>query len=276
MDGAELPAQAFEPIHVGNLVARTANTTEEIEAAQSLRYRVFYEEMSAIPSAEVKSTRRDFDRFDEICDHLLVIDTKRSDLPGGVVGTYRVLRSTVAEQNGGFYTSDEYEIGRLITGQGDTLELGRSCVEEEYRNRPTMQLLWQSIAAYIFHYDIAIMFGCASMPGIDPKALALPLSYLYHYHLAPPALRPVALKERYVDMRLLPEDRIDQRQAVAELPPLIKGYLRLGGFVGDGAVVDHQFNTTDVSIIVKTDLVTEKYMKHYDRKSRRDGEDEGL
>jgi len=276
MDGAELPAQAFEPIHVGNLVARLANTTEEIEAAQSLRYRVFYEEMSAIPSVEVKATRRDFDRFDEICDHLLVIDTKRSDLPGGVVGTYRVLRSTVAEQNGGFYTSDEYEIGRLISGQGDTLELGRSCVEEEYRNRPTMQLLWQSIAAYIFHYDIAIMFGCASMPGTDPEALALPLSYLYHYHLAPPALRPVALKERYVDMRLLPEDQIDQRQALAELPPLIKGYLRLGGFVGDGAVVDHQFNTTDVSIIVKTDLVTEKYMKHYDRKSRRDGEDEGL
>jgi putative hemolysin len=276
MDGAELPAAVFEPIHVGNLVARLANTTEEIEAAQSLRYRVFYEEMSAIPSPEVTAARRDFDRFDEICDHLLVIDTKRSDLPGGVVGTYRVLRSTVAEQNGGFYTSDEYEIGRLISGQGDTLELGRSCVEEEYRNRPTMQLLWQSIAAYIFHYDIAIMFGCASMPGTDPEALALPLSYLYHYHLAPPALRPVALKDRYVDMRLLPEDRIDQRQALAELPPLIKGYLRLGGFVGDGAVVDHQFNTTDVSIIVKTDLVTEKYMKHYDRKSRRDGEDEGL
>jgi putative hemolysin len=276
MDGAELPAAVFEPIHVGNLVARLANTTEEIEAAQSLRYRVFYEEMSAIPSPEVTAARRDFDRFDEICDHLLVIDTKRSDLPGGVVGTYRVLRSTVAEQNGGFYTSDEYEIGRLISGQGDTLELGRSCVEEEYRNRPTMQLLWQSIAAYIFHYDIAIMFGCASMPGTDPEALALPLSYLYHYHLAPPALRPVALKDRYVDMRLLPEDQIDQRQALAELPPLIKGYLRLGGFVGDGAVVDHQFNTTDVSIIVKTDLVTEKYMKHYDRKSRRDGEDEGL
>lgn len=276
MDGAEVPEETFDPIHVGNLVARLANTPEEIEAAQSLRYRVFYDEMSAIPSAEAKAKRRDFDRFDEICDHLLVIDTKRTDLPGGVVGTYRLLRSTVAEKKGGFYTADEYDIGRIIHGQGPTLELGRSCVEEEYRNRPTMQLLWQSIAAYIFHYDIAIMFGCASMRGTDPKALALPLSYLYHYHLAPPALRPVALRERYVDMRLLPEDQIDQRRALAELPPLIKGYLRLGGFVGDGAVVDHQFNTTDVSIIVKTDLVTEKYMKHYDRKSRRDGEDEGL
>ena len=276
MDGAELPTEAFEPIHVGNLVARLAGSAAEIEAAQSLRYRVFYDEMSAIPSAEVAAARRDFDRFDDICDHLLVIDTKRDDLPGGVVGTYRLLRSTVAEQNGGFYTSDEFEIARLVSGEGETLELGRSCVEEEYRNRPTMQLLWQSIAQYIFHYDIGIMFGCASMPGTDPEALALPLSYLYHYHLAPPALRPVALNELYVDMRLLAEDKIDQRRALAELPPLIKGYLRLGGFVGDGAVVDHQFNTTDVCIVVKTDLVTEKYMKHYDRKSRRDGDDEGL
>ena len=141
MDGAKLPAEAFEPIHLGNLVARLAGTEAEIAAAQTLRYRVFYEEMSAIPSEEVKASRRDFDRFDEICDHLLVIDTKRDDLPGGVVGTYRLLRSTVAEQNGGFYTSDEYEIGRLVSGDGPTLELGRSCVEEEYRNRPTMQLL---------------------------------------------------------------------------------------------------------------------------------------
>ena len=276
IDGTEFSSAVFEPILVGNLVARLAETEAEIEAAQSLRFRVFYEEMLANPSDEVAAARRDFDRFDEICDHLLVIDTTRSDLPGGVVGTYRLLRSSVAEKNGGFYTADEFEIGRLVSGAGETLELGRSCVEEEYRNRPTVQLLWQSIAQYIFHYDIGIMFGCASMSGTDPEAMALPLSYLYHYHLAPPALRPIAVEDRYVDMRVLPVDQIDQRRALAELPPLIKGYLRLGGFVGDGAVVDHQFNTTDVSIVVKTDLVTERYMKHYDRKSQHDGDNEGL
>lgn len=273
MDGAEL-STVFDPIKVGNLVARLASDDSEIEAAQALRYRVFYEEMSANPSPEVEAAKRDFDRFDEICDHLLVIDTQRNDLPGGVVGTYRLLRSSVAERNGGFYTSDEYEISRIAATPGETLELGRSCVEEEYRNRPTMQLLWQSIAQYVFRYDIDIMFGCASMPGTDPDALALPLSYLYHYHLAPPALRPRALDERYVDMRLLTEDEIDQRRALAALPPLIKGYLRLGGFVGDGAVVDYDFNTTDVSIVVKTELVTDKYFKHYERKSRRDGDEE--
>ncbi|MEE2996986.1 MAG: GNAT family N-acyltransferase [Pseudomonadota bacterium] len=273
MDGGEF-SNNFDPIEVGNLVSRLAVDDAEIEAAQALRYRVFYEEMSANPSPEVKAEKRDFDRFDAICDHLLVIDTQRTDLPGGVVGTYRLLRSSVAEQNHGFYTSDEYEISRIVGGAGETLELGRSCVEEEYRNRPTMQLLWQSIAQYIFRHDIGIMFGCASMPGTDPRALALPLSYLYHYHLAPPALRPRALEHRYVDMRLLPEEQIDQRRALAELPPLIKGYLRLGGFVGDGAVVDQDFNTTDVSIVVKTDLVTDKYLKHYERKSRRDGEEQ--
>jgi putative hemolysin len=112
------------------------------------------------------------------------------------------------------------------------------------------------------------MFGCASLPGTDPDALALPLSYLYHHHLAPPALRPRALAERYVNMRRLAITRIDPAKALTTLPPLIKGYLRLGGFVGDGAVIDEQFNTTDVCILVKTDLITGKYSRHYERRSK--------
>ena len=112
------------------------------------------------------------------------------------------------------------------------------------------------------------MFGCASLHGTDPRALALPLAYLHHHHLAPPELRPRALEDRYVDMQLMPADAIEPMRALAELPPLVKGYLRLGGFVGDGAVVDEQFNTTDICIVVKTELVTDKYYKHYERRSR--------
>ena len=111
-------------------------------------------------------------------------------------------------------------------------------------------------------------FGCASLSGTDPDALAAPLSYLYHRHLAPPPLRPIALAERYVDMRRLPREAIDAASTLAALPPLIKGYLRLGGFVGDGAVVDEQFNTTDVCIVVKTDLVAKKYSRHYERQAK--------
>jgi putative hemolysin len=250
-------SEPLSDIRVGSLEARLARTPEEIDAAQALRYRVFYEEMTAVPTPEMRARKRDFDAFDAICDHLLVLDHAREG--GAVVGTYRLLRRSVADREGGFYSADEYDIAKIVAHPGEILELGRSCVDARYRSRATMQLLWRGNAAYVLHYDITLMFGCASLPGTDPDKLALPLSYLYHKHLAPPEIRPRALAERYVDMNRLPADAIDIRAAIATLPPLIKGYLRLGGFVGDGAVVDYQFSTTDVSIVVKTDWVTAKY-----------------
>jgi putative hemolysin len=131
-----------------------------------------------------------------------------------------------------------------------------------------MQLMWRGIAAYVFQHGIDIMFGCASLPGTDPDALATELSYLHHHHLAPPALRPRAMAGRYVEMRRIAPEAIDPRRALVQLPPLIKGYLRLGGFVGDGAVIDRPFNTTDVAVVVKTDLVTDRYYRHYERHRR--------
>jgi putative hemolysin len=141
----------------------------------------------------------------------------------------------------------------------------------EHRNRPTMQMMWLGISTYVVHYDIGIMFGCASLSGTDVDAMAMPLSYLHHFHLAPESIRARALDGRFVDMDRMPKDDIDPRRAQAELPPLIKGYLRLGGFVGEGAVVDEQFNTIDVCIQVMTELVTERYMRHYKRERRDTG-----
>lgn len=252
-------------LRVGSLEVRLARGESDILAAQRLRYRIFYDEMQARPTPEMAASGRDFDDFDLLCDHLLVIDHALGAGEESVVGTYRLIRRPAAERHGGFYTASEYDISKIEAYPGKVLELGRSCVAAPYRNRPTMQLLWRGIAAYVFKHDIALMFGCASLPGTDPQALALPLSYLYYHHLAPPALRPRALPERYTDMKLLPTEAVDPRTALGELPPLIKGYLRLGGFIGDGAVVDEQFNTTDVCIIVKTELVTEKYISHYQR-----------
>ncbi|MGE5538339.1 MAG: GNAT family N-acetyltransferase [Gemmatimonas sp.] len=257
----------FDPIRAGNLVARVAFGEADIDAAQALRYRVFYEEMKARPSPEVAARRRDFDVFDPFCDHLLVIDAAKAGA-SAVVGTYRVMRRAAAARKGGFYSQSEYDIKPLLDLPGEVLELGRSCVDAEYRTRSTMNLLWRSIAAYVFHYEIEVMFGCASLAGTDVDAHAAALSYLHHHHLAPPALRPRALPDRYVDMRRVALDRLDPRTALASLPPLVKGYLRLGGFVGDGAVIDPEFNTTDVSIVVKTDLITEKYVRHYERPVR--------
>ena len=262
------PGDSVVDVRSGALQVRLAETVADIDAAQALRYRVFYEEMGAWPSAEMARQRRDFDSFDGVCDHLLVCDHTRGSGAETVVGTYRLIRRAAAARHGSFYSAGEYDIAAIVAAPGEILELGRSCVDASARNRPTMQLLWRGIAHYVFHYEIALMFGCASLPGIDVDALAVPLSYLYHHHLAPPELRPRALPQLYVDMRRLDAAGLDPARALADLPPLIKGYLRLGGFVGDGAVIDRQFNTTDVCIVVKTDLVTDKYYRHYERQAR--------
>jgi putative hemolysin len=259
----------FGELRAGHLGVRIATTEAEIDAVQALRWRVFYEEMHAEPSAAALASRRDVDAFDAVADHLLVVDHAIGPGPEGVVGTYRLIQQSAAEQIGRFYSDEEYDISPLIGGyQGKLLELGRSCVDIGYRSRAVMQLLWRGIAAYVFRHQIDLMFGCASLPSTDPDQWAAELTYLYYNHLAPPALRPRALPERYVEMRRMDPEDVDSRRALNSLPPLIKGYLRLGCFIGDGAVIDHQFNTTDVAIIVKTDLVTDKYYRHYERQLR--------
>ncbi|MFI4948789.1 MAG: GNAT family N-acetyltransferase [Alphaproteobacteria bacterium] len=261
-------AERVVDIESGTLQVRLAESAADIDAAQALRYRIFYEIMGALPLPGMEQRRRDCDGYDQICDHLLVFDHSRGKGAEAVVGTYRLIRRDAAARFGAFYSAAEYDIGALLAYPGEILELGRSCVDAGYRARSVVQLLWSGIAAYVSHYDIDVMFGCASLPGTDPDALAAPLSYLYHHHLAPPALRTRALPERFVDMRRQDPGALDPARTLAALPPLIKGYLRLGGFVGDGAVIDEQFNTTDVCIVVKTDLVTGKYSRHYERQSK--------
>ena len=192
MANASLNHDGTDELRAGHLEVRLAVDAADVDAAQDLRYRVFYEEMSAAPDAAMAARQRDVDRFDEICDHLLVIDHGRrpAGRDGVVVGTYRMLRRSVAMRHGGFYTAGEYDITALLAQNGELLEVGRSCVDEAYRNRATIQLLFRGIAAYVEHHDVALMFGCASLPGVYPAAMAMPLSYLAHNHLAPPALRP--------------------------------------------------------------------------------------
>jgi putative hemolysin len=238
--------RSFAPITAGSQIIRLATSAAELDAAQALRYRVFYEEMGAHPSDEMLAAKRDFDQYDSVCDHLIVVDQSRES-GSQVVGTYRVMRREHVRAVGGFYSASEYDVSRLASFPGTVMELGRSCVAE-----------------YLNAHSVDLMFGCASLHGTDPEKIAVQLSYLYHYHLAPEVLRARALPERFVNMNILPKELIDPKRALASLPPLLKGYLRVGAFVGDGAVVDHQFNTTDVCIIVKTDMIAERYHRHYD------------
>lgn len=256
------------PITTDKITVRLATSQEEVEAAQRLRYKVFYEEMNAIPTAEMEKERRDINDFDTVADILIVLDEDRAgDDIDKIIGTYRLLRQDVAEKHGHFYTSDEFDISPLIKCGAELLELGRSCVLEPYRTRPVLQKMWGGIADYVAEHNIGLMFGCASFPGTDVEALSRELAYLHHYHLASHDLCPRALDDVYVNMNRHKIEELDAKRVFASLPPLIKGYLRLGASVGDGAYVDKQWNSVDVCIVLPTHLVAEKYFKHYQRKT---------
>ncbi len=245
---------------------RLAQSASEIEEAQKLRYQVFYEEYGAKPSEDVKEQKRDFDGFDPITDHLVVMLQHKETKKETIVGTYRLLRQSVAQQHGRFYSDDEYDLKNLINSDNNLLELGRSCVIAEYRTKPILNLLWQGIADYISVHNIDVLFGCASFHGTDVSAVDQQLSYLHHYHSTPDGVKPIALPEHCVNMNLCDKDTLNEKRVFASLPPLIKGYLRLGATIGEGAVIDKQFNTIDVCIVVQTKLMTDRYRKYYERK----------
>jgi len=241
-----------------SLEVRLARDWAEVEAAQRLRYRVFMQEMGAV--GECDSTGLDVDRFDQAADHLIVIDHARDS---AVVGTYRLMRRNQAMRCGGFYTEREFDIGAILAMPGEILELGRSCIDPAYRNRSSIQLLWRGIAAQVFAHRVVLMFGCASLPGADPARHTDALDYLHRHHLAPEAVRPRATAAERVEPPFAAQGKLTARHAVLGLPPLLKGYLRLGGWIGAGAVLDRRFNTTDVCMVVMTDHVTDRYFRHY-------------
>ncbi len=263
---------SFTP-NIETITVRLAQNSEEVEAAQHLRYKVFYEEHKAIPSDEMARIRRDFDSYDAIADHLIVIDESITDPQHRIVGTYRLLRREEADKHGQFYTGSEYNLTPLLTSGNTLLELGRSCVLAEYRTRPVMQILWQWLAHYMMDYNIDLMFGCASFNSTNLEDIAMPLAYLYHYHQAPSDLCPRAVDDLYIDMNTCPKEKIDPKTVFKMLPPLIKGYIRLGAKIGNGAVLDHQFNTTDVCIVLQTHLLSDRYLKHYSRRKANDPDD---
>lgn len=246
---------------------RWATTPEEIAAAQRLRYEVFVAELGGTGKMVDHTRRLERDRFDPYADHLLLIDHARPD--AGVVGVYRLIKRAHAEAAGGWYTGQEFDLSPLLAAHRNVLELGRSCLHPDYRGGAGMMHLWQGLSAYVLREGIDVLFGVASFHGTDPQALAEPLSLLHHRHLAPSQIRPKALPPHGISVDLMPEDQIDRPAAMRRVPALIKAYLRMGGCVGEGAWIDHAFNTIDVCLIMDTANLSQTHRAIYAREAAR-------
>ncbi len=263
---APAPASPDALGRIGNLETRLARTSVEIDAAQAIRYRVFAEEMGAKLTPDAVRNRRDVDAWDAVCDHLLVLDTAiEGDAQEQIVGTYRLLRQDVAAASGGFYSQTEFDVDTLTARHPDKrfMELGRSCVLPEYRTRRTVELLWQGNWAYALKHGMDVMFGCASFHGVIPEEHALALSFLHHNVQAKDEWAVSARPDRFHTMDLMPIEGIEPRKALSAMPPLVKGYLRLGASIGSGAVVDHDFHTTDVLIVLPIGRISGRYLNYY-------------
>ena len=257
---------------IGDLEIRLAQTRKDIKQAQKLRYRIFYKEQAATANLESMMKQRDMDPYDQYCDHLLVVDTRypRKKVPGvkqlykeKVVGTYRLLRQDVADQHVGFYSQAEFDVESLIQRHPGKrfLELGRSCVDSAYRDKRTIELLWRGIWWYVNECKIDAMFGCASFAGTDIKKLADQLSFLQDHASASPLWQAQAHASDFG-----PADRsceYDGKKVLHQLPTLIKGYMRCGARFGTDAVIDRQFNTTDVLVVLPVTDITPRYREHF-------------
>lgn len=252
-------------VNLSRYQVRLAEGTEEVAAAQRLRYRVFVEELGAEASPEERAARREWDAFDAWFDHLILVDLAATDPDARVVGAYRLLRDEVARGGPGFYGAAEYDLAPILASGRRALELGRSCVAREHRGGAAMHLLWNGLAEYVLTRGIEILFGVASFPGADPAPFAEALAYLRRNHLAPEDLRVRAWPEAFVDMDPPGFGPVDPRRATRLIPPLINAYLRLGGWVGEGAFVDRRFNTVDVCVVMDTTRMTERYRAFYER-----------
>ena len=246
---------------------RLAQSDEDLRAAQRLRYRVFVEELGGGGEMVDHTGRFECDRFDDFGDHMILVDHGQdAGALDQVVGVYRLMRRENAEAAGQFYSESEYDLAPLTASGRRLLELGRSCLAPEYRGGAAMYHLWNGLAGYVALHEIEILFGVASFHGTDIAALAQPLSLLWHRHLAPEALR--VRSKVYQPMDLIPADNLDRRAAMLQVPALIKAYLRLGGVVGDGAFVDHEFNTTDICLIMDTARMNAARRDIYGREGR--------
>lgn len=245
---------------------RLGRDDADLRLAQALRYDVFIDELGGDGALVDHAARLEVDRFDPYFDHLMLFDHRRDGNP--CVGVYRLMQQKQADAVGQFYCDDEFDLSRLRRSGRRLLELGRSCLHPDYRGGTAMMHLWNGLAAYVADHAIEMLFGVASFHGTDVAPLAGPLSFLHHRHLAPEDIRVRAHDRAFQRMDLIDADKLDRAAASRAIPSLIKGYLRMGCFVGEGAFIDRPFNTIDICLLMDVTKISQKHLGLYTQGAR--------
>ena len=250
----------FEPIIFKNFTIKIAESNFEIKKAQSLRYKIFFKEKKIKKKSFKFLLQRDYDFYDKISDHLIIIDNNQ-EIRDNVIGTYRLLRGNCAKLYRGFYTEQEFDISNLKKNfsSKDILELGRSCVHPQYRSGIILKLLWQGISNYIKMYKIKILMGCASFHGTNPSKFKDEFSLLYESYRLPEDYDVKSLQSNEISFN----KNINHSTTLNKLPPLIKGYLRAGGMVSENFYIDREFETIDYCVIMLTEKIVSRYQNKF-------------
>jgi len=227
-----------------------ARSEEEILEAQRLRYKVFVEELGAhVPT---RLPNHDIDHYDRFCDHLVVRETES----GRIVGTYRILAPAAARRVGNYYSENEFHINRLHHLRNRMVEVGRSCIHADHRSGAVITLLWAGLADYMVSNNYDYLIGCASIGMADGGHNAANLfQQIGPQHMAP-------AEYRVFPQHGLPFERLANGQP-ALVPPLIKGYLRVGAWICGEPAWDPDFNTADLLLLLPMSRMNQRYMKHF-------------
>src|SRR5262245_53848641 len=245
-------------IRAGNLEVKLASNLTELDAAMRLRFEIFNLELQeGLASSYARGY--DTDAYDAYCDHLIVKDTTS----GEVVGTYRLLRGSQAERHIGFYSENEFDLSNLKRLNGETLELGRSCIAATHRSFATLNLLWSAIAKYADDRDLRYLFGCASLHVSETSEVQPVYSYLRAKHFAPEKYRvyPVESCRMMIDEDA--RESVSSREALGKLSPILKGYLRAGAMICGAPAYDAEFGTADVLVILEMEKMAGRYKQRY-------------
>lgn len=244
----------FIPFTSNNFEVRLAKTKAELEEVYKLRYKdllLYYNANNTNDTGLFK------DEYDGNCDDLIVIDLNVNE----IVGTYRLIRKEHITKIGAFITESEYDISKLK--KYEIMELGRAVVREDYRNGSVIMLLWRGLTRYAINHNIRFMFGTGSFQGINPGDYKHALSYIYFNHLSEEKIRVQTAKPPRSPMNLLPVNEIDPILAKKQIPPLIKGYIKIGATFGEDAFLDIPFNSLDVFVLLDVEKVDYKYIHRF-------------